>query len=132
VPIHAEDYVHRVGRTGRAGRAGQAFTLACREDAKYVKAIEGLIKKEIPKFDLEGSEAAPAAEAPVAKAPVAQGPRRAAAPKRERAPREERPPREEPSRGRRRDHHPGEDAPDHAGFNQGNMPAFLMRPGKAG
>jgi superfamily II DNA/RNA helicase len=27
VPIHAEDYVHRIGRTGRAGRAGAAFTL---------------------------------------------------------------------------------------------------------
>jgi superfamily II DNA/RNA helicase len=27
VPIHAEDYVHRIGRTGRAGREGAAFTL---------------------------------------------------------------------------------------------------------
>ncbi len=27
VPIHAEDYVHRIGRTGRAGRSGKAFTL---------------------------------------------------------------------------------------------------------
>ena len=26
VPIHAEDYVHRIGRTGRAGRSGAAFT----------------------------------------------------------------------------------------------------------
>jgi superfamily II DNA/RNA helicase len=24
VPIHADDYVHRIGRTGRAGRSGQA------------------------------------------------------------------------------------------------------------
>ena len=28
VPIHAEDYVHRIGRTGRAGRSGKAFTIA--------------------------------------------------------------------------------------------------------
>ena len=27
VPIHAEDYVHRIGRTGRAGRKGWAFML---------------------------------------------------------------------------------------------------------
>ena len=26
VPIHAEDYVHRIGRTGRAGMTGHAFT----------------------------------------------------------------------------------------------------------
>ena len=25
VPIHAEDYVHRIGRTGRAGREGRSF-----------------------------------------------------------------------------------------------------------
>ena len=28
VPIHAEDYVHRIGRTGRAGLEGKAFTIA--------------------------------------------------------------------------------------------------------
>ena len=32
VPIHAEDYIHRIGRTGRAGREGHAFTLACQGD----------------------------------------------------------------------------------------------------
>jgi superfamily II DNA/RNA helicase len=52
VPTHAEDYVHRIGRTGRAGREGQAFTLVSKEETKYLKAIEGLIKKEIPWFDL--------------------------------------------------------------------------------
>ncbi|MFO1122598.1 MAG: DEAD/DEAH box helicase [Hyphomicrobiales bacterium] len=52
VPTHAEDYVHRIGRTGRAGREGQAFTLVTKEEGKYWKAIEGLIKKEIPYFDL--------------------------------------------------------------------------------
>ncbi len=43
VPIHAEDYVHRVGRTGRAGREGHAFTMVTREEAKHLKAIETLI-----------------------------------------------------------------------------------------
>ncbi len=47
VPIHAEDYVHRIGRTGRAGRSGKAFTLVTRSDAKYLDAIEKLIDKKI-------------------------------------------------------------------------------------
>src|SRR6187431_520111 len=34
VPIHAEDYVHRIGRTGRAGRSGKAFTIVTRSDTK--------------------------------------------------------------------------------------------------
>ena len=49
VPTHAEDYVHRIGRTGRAGRSGAAFTLATRNDAKYVDAIEQLIDQQIPR-----------------------------------------------------------------------------------
>ena len=52
VPTHAEDYVHRIGRTGRAGREGQAFTLLSKEEGKYWKGIEALIKKEIPYFEL--------------------------------------------------------------------------------
>jgi superfamily II DNA/RNA helicase len=42
VPIHADDYVHRIGRTGRAGRSGQAFMLASPRDSKYVEFIEKL------------------------------------------------------------------------------------------
>jgi superfamily II DNA/RNA helicase len=40
VPIHADDYVHRIGRTGRAGRSGLAYMLASRRDEKYIDAIE--------------------------------------------------------------------------------------------
>ena len=47
VPIHAEDYVHRIGRTGRAGRAGAAFTLVTKSDAKYLDSIEKLIDQKI-------------------------------------------------------------------------------------
>ncbi|GAB4511724.1 MAG: DEAD/DEAH box helicase [Roseibium sp.] len=47
VPIHAEDYVHRIGRTGRAGRKGTAFTIVTAEDQKYLSAIETLIKTTI-------------------------------------------------------------------------------------
>src|SRR5262245_25093547 len=40
VPIHAEDYVHRIGRTGRAGRSGKSFTVVTKADVKYLDAIE--------------------------------------------------------------------------------------------
>ncbi len=68
VPIHAEDYVHRIGRTGRAGRSGASFTLATRADAKFVHAIEKLIGKPIPQVNLSGlvDGPAPAVEAEVA------------------------------------------------------------------
>ena len=47
VPIHSEDYVHRIGRTGRAGRLGTALTIVTRDDAKFVDAVEKLINKKI-------------------------------------------------------------------------------------
>ncbi len=57
VPSHPEDYVHRIGRTGRAGRLGKAFTISVPSDEKYLKAIESLIKTEIPRGSLpEGFE----------------------------------------------------------------------------
>ena len=57
VPIHAEDYVHRIGRTGRAGREGRAFTLAAPHDGKFVSAIEKLIGKSIPRATVENAPA---------------------------------------------------------------------------
>ena len=53
VPYHAEDYVHRIGRTGRAGRDGRAYTIAAPEDGKSVAAIEALIRKPIPRTNLD-------------------------------------------------------------------------------
>jgi superfamily II DNA/RNA helicase len=47
VPIHAEDYVHRIGRTGRAGRSGAAFTLVTKRETKFLDAIEKLIGEKI-------------------------------------------------------------------------------------
>jgi superfamily II DNA/RNA helicase len=63
VPIHAEDYVHRIGRTGRAGLEGHAFTLASGADEKYLAAITKLIGVPIPEHHMgdaayvEGSDA---------------------------------------------------------------------------
>jgi len=42
VPWQPDDYIHRIGRTGRAGMKGIAITLATREDAEAVAAIEKL------------------------------------------------------------------------------------------
>ncbi|MGB7431438.1 MAG: DEAD/DEAH box helicase [Ahrensia sp.] len=47
VPIHAEDYVHRIGRTGRAGRSGKAFTLVEKASRKYLDAIEAMIQTKL-------------------------------------------------------------------------------------
>jgi superfamily II DNA/RNA helicase len=48
VPIHADDYVHRIGRTGRAGRTGTSCTIVSRADTKYLDAITALLKRDIP------------------------------------------------------------------------------------
>ena len=58
VPVHAEDYVHRIGRTGRARREGRSFMLAVPEDGKAVAAIEKLIGKQIPTIAVDGIEPA--------------------------------------------------------------------------
>jgi superfamily II DNA/RNA helicase len=62
VPVHAEDYVHRIGRTGRAGRLGVAYTLVAPADGKHLDAILKLIQKPIDYLDT--GKAAPAAAAP--------------------------------------------------------------------
>lgn len=47
VPIHAEDYVHRIGRTGRAGRSGTAITIVTPSCGRYVDAIQKLTGNDI-------------------------------------------------------------------------------------
>ncbi len=43
VPIHAEDYVHRIGRTGRAGKLGASFSLVTDHDIRALREIEKMI-----------------------------------------------------------------------------------------
>ncbi|MEQ1942503.1 DEAD/DEAH box helicase [Mesorhizobium sp. VNQ89] len=62
VPIHAEDYVHRIGRTGRAGRSGKSFTIVTRGDTKHLDAIEKLTGQNIEWHDGDLSTLAPATE----------------------------------------------------------------------
>jgi superfamily II DNA/RNA helicase len=47
VPIHAENYVHRIGRTGRAGKTGIALSIVTAADQKYILEIERLIARKI-------------------------------------------------------------------------------------
>jgi ATP-dependent RNA helicase RhlE len=54
LPNVPEDYVHRIGRTGRAGSSGAAVSLVDSEELKFLKDIEKLIKREIPKVQVEG------------------------------------------------------------------------------
>jgi ATP-dependent RNA helicase RhlE len=62
VPIHSEDYVHRIGRTGRAGRKGTAIMLSAPSDEKYLSALESLVKLEIPRLENPIKTNAPAPE----------------------------------------------------------------------
>jgi superfamily II DNA/RNA helicase len=52
VPIHADDYVHRVGRTGRAGRSGNAYMLASHRDEKYIDAIEKITGQKLDRREM--------------------------------------------------------------------------------
>lgn len=48
LPQDPEDYVHRIGRTGRAGHEGHAISFATPNQRFDIKAIERLIKKQLP------------------------------------------------------------------------------------
>ncbi len=61
LPNVPEDYVHRIGRTGRAGAQGEALSLVCLDEEVFLRDIEKLIKREIPREVVPGF-AAPAGE----------------------------------------------------------------------
>lgn len=54
IPLHPEDYVHRLGRTGRAEQVGDAFTLVIAEELKAMLDIEQYLGQQIPRLKLEG------------------------------------------------------------------------------
>ncbi|WP_338409095.1 DEAD/DEAH box helicase [uncultured Flavobacterium sp.] len=47
IPNISETYVHRIGRTGRAGKSGLAISFCDKEEVKYFKDIEKLIRIKI-------------------------------------------------------------------------------------
>ena len=62
-PMHAEDYIHRIGRTGRAKAIGDAISFVTPEDLGELRALErfigrGLVRKKAEGFNY--SAAAPA------------------------------------------------------------------------
>jgi ATP-dependent RNA helicase RhlE len=56
MPNVPEDYVHRIGRTGRAGSEGEAISLVCLDEEGFVRDIEKLIKRSIPRETVPGFE----------------------------------------------------------------------------
>jgi ATP-dependent RNA helicase RhlE len=67
-PMHAEDYVHRIGRTGRAQAIGDAISFISPEDAAALRSLEkficrGLVRKRAEGFNYAAS-APPRTEEP--------------------------------------------------------------------
>src|SRR4051812_27356593 len=55
-PMHAEDYVHRIGRTGRAHAVGDAISFVTSEDQGELRSLEkfigrGIVRKKAEGFD---------------------------------------------------------------------------------
>jgi ATP-dependent RNA helicase RhlE len=63
MPNVPEDYVHRIGRTGRAGAQGEAVSLVCVDENGFLRDIERLIKREIPREVVPGFEPPPGEKA---------------------------------------------------------------------
>jgi ATP-dependent RNA helicase RhlE len=66
-PMHAEDYVHRIGRTGRALAIGDAISFVTPEDHAALRTLErfigrGVVRKRAEGFDYQS--AAPASLEP--------------------------------------------------------------------
>ncbi len=59
LPNVPEDYVHRIGRTGRAGAQGEAVSLVCLDEEIFLRDIERLIKRSIPREVVPGFEPPP-------------------------------------------------------------------------
>jgi ATP-dependent RNA helicase RhlE len=59
LPHTAHDYVHRIGRTGRAGAAGEAISLVSPDEEDYLKAVNRLLKRDLPVQVVKGFEPIP-------------------------------------------------------------------------
>jgi ATP-dependent RNA helicase RhlE len=63
IPYDPEDYVHRIGRTGRAGMEGVAISLVSLDEEDQLKAINRLLKRDLPVRQVRGFEVTPGARA---------------------------------------------------------------------
>jgi ATP-dependent RNA helicase RhlE len=78
-PVHAEDYVHRIGRTGRAHAVGDAISFVTPEDHAELRALERFIGRGIVRKKAEGfnySQAAPSFNPAEEHRPFSHGQRR--------------------------------------------------------
>jgi ATP-dependent RNA helicase RhlE len=64
IPYDPEDYVHRIGRTGRAGMEGFAISLVSLDEEEQLKAINRLLKRDLPVRQVRGFEIDPSAARP--------------------------------------------------------------------
>jgi superfamily II DNA/RNA helicase len=131
VPMHPDDYVHRIGRTGRAGRTGTAISIvAGTNDAKAVAAIEKLTGGSIP-FMQDSAPPAPEPQEPAAVAAQGQSAQGQSAPQPRRARNDTRRQTPRPStspaaRGPQRPQQPAKQRSEDADMS--HLPAFLLRP----
>ncbi len=63
-PMHAEDYVHRIGRTGRAQAIGDAISFVMPEEHAALRALEkfigrGITRKRADGFDYQAAPSEP-------------------------------------------------------------------------
>ncbi|MDL2335288.1 MAG: DEAD/DEAH box helicase, partial [Chloroflexota bacterium] len=56
LPHTPHDYVHRIGRTGRAGATGRAISLVSPDEEDYLRAVNRLLKKDLPVRTVQGFE----------------------------------------------------------------------------
>jgi len=64
MPNVPEDYVHRIGRTGRAGASGEAISFVSPDEMDYLRDIERLTRRSIPRVVVAGFEAGSRRPAP--------------------------------------------------------------------
>ncbi|MCK8787526.1 DEAD/DEAH box helicase [Roseomonas sp. NAR14] len=106
LPDTPESYVHRIGRTARAGASGEAIAFCAADERDKLRAVEKLIRQQIPAEDQRLDRSTPI----TAPAPAAAG-------------------RGQPNRGQRRGGNPGAHG---AGHRAGGRPGGHAHAGRAG
>ena len=64
LPHTAHDYVHRIGRTGRAGMTGLAISLVSPDEEEYLRAVNRLLRRDLPVRVVTGFEPSTTGSAP--------------------------------------------------------------------